>query len=125
MYHSLIGSKFGIFKGECRHSQAINSFFYKFLVNCWKAWLILEKTRQIWDLRASLTSSSNQGLSCRKEVEPSKIKNIDFNWEGLSYTYKQNRSLVSTPKKDFQPLAKTFRKLLTSNGFDFEMKAVL
>ena len=40
MYHNLTGSKFCIFKGECRHSQSINNPFYKFR-------LIVEKTRKI------------------------------------------------------------------------------
>ena len=40
MYHNLTGSKFCIFKGECRHSQSINNPFHKF-------WLIAEKTGKI------------------------------------------------------------------------------
>ena len=40
MYHNLTGSKFCIFKGECRHSQSINNTFHKF-------WLIAEKTGKI------------------------------------------------------------------------------
>ena len=38
MHHNLTGSKFCIFKGECRHSQSINNH---------KFWLIVEKTGNI------------------------------------------------------------------------------
>ena len=44
MYHNLTGSKFCIFKGECRHSRSINNPFHKI-------WLIVETTgkiRNVW-----------------------------------------------------------------------------
>ena len=103
MYHNLTGSKFCIFKGDCRHSQSINNPFHKF-------WLIDEKTGKILAChctcmagmgqsynhvaaamfrveaavrngltKPSCTSSSNEWLPCRKEVESSKIKNLNFN----------------------------------------------
>ena len=49
----------------------------------------------------SCTSSSNEWLPCRKEVEPSKIKNLNFNREGFVDRGKQKRSLFSTPKRIF------------------------
>ena len=112
MYYSRTGSKFCIFKGECRHSQPINNLFHKF-------WLIVEKAGKIRachctcmvgmgqscnhvaaaafrveaaarNNKPSCTSSSNEWLPCRKEVEPSKIKSVNFNREGFGGTEEVN-----------------------------------
>ena len=44
----------------------------------------------------SCTSSSNKSLPCKKEVEPSKVKNLNFNREGFGDSGKQKRSEFST-----------------------------
>ena len=148
MYYNLTGSKFCIFKVECRNSQSINNPFHKF-------WLIVEKTGKIRACHCtcmagmgqscnhvaaamfrveaavrngltnpSCTSSSNEWLPCRKEVEPSKIKNFNFNQDGFGDRGKQKRSLVSRPKKNFQPLASCSRKLLNLNDFADALKTI-
>ena len=148
MYHNLTGSKFCIFKGECRHSQSINNTFHKFS-------LIVEKTGRIRVCHCtcmacigqscnhvpaamlrveaavrnglknpSSTSSSNEWLPCSEEVEPSKIKNLNFNREGFGDRGKQKRSLVSTPKNNFQHLAICSRKLLNLNDFADALKTI-
>ena len=125
MYHNLTGSKFCIFKGDCRHSQSINNPFHKF-------WLIVEKTGKIRACHCtcmagmgqscnhvaaamfrveaavrngltnpSCTSSSNEWLPCRKEVEPSKIKNLNLNREGFGDRGKQRGYSFQHPKRIF------------------------
>ena len=60
----------------------------------------------------SCASSSNEWLPCRKEVEPSKIKNLNFNQKVFGDRGKQKRLLISTSNKNFQPLASCSRKFL-------------
>ena len=72
----------------------------------------------------SCTSSSNEWLLCRTEVEPSKIKNLNFNREGFGDRGKQKRSLISTLKKYFQPLTSCSRKLLNLNDFADALKTI-
>ena len=148
MYHNLTGSKFCIFKGECRHSQSINNPFHQF-------WLTVKKTGEVrvcycacmagtdqscnhvaaavFRVEAavkngltnpSLTSSSNEWLPCRKKVGPNKIKNLNFNREGSGDRDKQKRSLISTPKKNFQLLADSSRKLFNLNDFPDALKTI-
>ena len=148
MYHNLTGSKFCIFKGECRHSQSINNPFHQF-------WLIVKKTGDVrvcyctcmagtdqscdhvaaavFRVEAAVkngltnpsrTSSSNEWLPYRKKVGPSKIKNLNFNREGSGDRDKQNRSLISTPKKNFQLLADSSRKLFNLNNFPDALKTI-
>ena len=148
MYHNLTGSKFCIFKGECRHLQSINNPFHK-------CWLIVEKTGKIrashctrmagmgqscshvaaatFRVEAavrnrltnpSCTSSSNESLPGRKEVEPSTIKNLNFNREGFGDRGKEKRSFISTPKMNFHPLASCSRKLLNLNDFADALKTI-
>ena len=47
----------------------------------------------------SCTSPSNEWFPCRKKVESSKIKNLNFNRGGFSDRVKQISLLVLTPKK--------------------------
>ena len=148
MYHNLTGSKFCIFKGECRHSQSINNVFHKF-------WLIVEKSGKIrachctcmagmgqscYHVAAAMfkveaavrngltnpscTSSSIEWIPCRKEIEPSKIKNLKFNREGFGDRGKQKRSFISTLKNNFHPLARCSRKLLNVNDFPDALKTI-
>ena len=59
------------------------------------------------------TSTENQWLPCRQEVAPVKIKNINFSREDFGQRGKKKRSLVSTPKKRFNPLINNNCKFLT------------
>ena len=72
----------------------------------------------------SRTSSLNEWFPCRKEIEPSKIKNLNFNREGFRDRRKQKRSLISTPKKNFKLLASCSRKLLNLNDFADAFKTI-
>ena len=55
MYRNLVGGKFCIFKGECRHSQSMNNLFHKF-------WLIVEETGKICAFHC--TCMAGMGQSC-------------------------------------------------------------
>ena len=58
------------------------------------------------------------------EVEPSKIKNLNFNREGFGERGKQKRSLISTLEKNFQPLASCSMKLPNLNDFADVLKTI-
>lgn len=138
LFHNLSGSKFCIFKGECRRSQSLNEPFHKL-------WLIIEKTSKIRSAHCtcmagmgetcnhvaaamfhieaavrtgltnpSCTSSANEWLPCRKNVEqPLKLKDINFSREDFAERGKKKRALVASPKKKFDPLANCNKKPLS------------
>ena len=138
LFHNLSGSKFCIFKGECRRSQSLNEPFHKL-------WLIIEKTSKIRSAHCtcmagmgetcnhvaaamfrieaavrtgltnpSCTSSANEWLPCRKNVEqPLKLKDINFSREVFAERGKKKRALVASPKKKFDPLANCDKKPLS------------
>ena len=53
-----------------------------------------------------------------------KIKNLNFNREGFGDRGKQKRSLISTLKKNFQPLASCFMELPNLNDFADVLKTI-
>ena len=53
-----------------------------------------------------------------------KIKNLNFNREGFGDRGKQKRSLISTLKKNFQPLTSCSRILLNLNDFADALKTI-
>ena len=61
----------------------------------------------------SCTSSSNEWLPCRKEAEPTKFENLNFNRKEFSDKGKHRRLLISTPKINFEPLASSLKKKIT------------
>ena len=61
----------------------------------------------------SCTSSANESLSCRKDIEPTKIKDLNFDWEDFAQRGKKKRPLVVSPEiKKLNPLAKSDKKPL-------------
>ena len=55
----------------------------------------------------SCSSSANEWLPCRKDIEPTKIKDINFDREDFAHRSKKKKPLISNPKKKFNPLAKS------------------
>lgn len=137
MYHNLSGSNFCILKGECRHSQSIHDPFHKLWLIIEKktakirachctcmagmgqtcnhvaaAMYRVEAAVRNGLTNPSCTSSVNEWLPCRKDVAPCKIKDLNFNREDFAQRGKKKRSLVATPKRNFNPLANSTKKLL-------------
>ena len=138
-YHSIsINSKFCIIKTECRKSQNIRDSYHKLWLVIEKktasirschctcmagmsetcnhvaaAMFRIEAAVRLGLTNPACTSSANEWLPCHKEVAPVKIKNLNFNREDFGQRGKKKRSLVSTPKKVFNPIRNTDRKLLT------------
>ena len=52
----------------------------------------------------SCTSKPNEWLPCRKDVTPMEVKDIDFNRDDFNRRGRKGKSLISTPKKLFNPL---------------------
>ena len=105
MYHNLTGSNFCILKGECRKSQSVNDPFHKNWIILEKSAKIrschctcmagmgetcnhaaaamfrVEGAVRTGLTNSSCTSSANQWLPCRKDIEPTKIKDLNFDRE--------------------------------------------
>ena len=138
-YHAIdINSKFCIIKIECRESQSIRDSYHKLWLVIEKktanirschctcmagmsetcnhvaaAMFRIEAAVRLGLTNPACTSSANQWLPCHKEVVPVKIKNLNFNREDFGQRGKKKRSLVSTPKKVFNPVRDSNKKLLT------------
>ena len=65
----------------------------------------------------SRTSSANEWLPCRKDIEPTKIKDLNFDREDFAQRGKKKRHLVASPKKKFYPLDKSDKKPLSLTDF--------
>ena len=148
-FHKLSGSKYCIFKGECRQYQRINEINHKL-------WIIMEKSGKIRSCHAtcmtgmgqscnhvaaamyrieaavrnrlnnsSCTSIVNQWLPNYKNVQPMKIKGMNFGREDFGQRGKEKQSFVSTPKKKKNPLCKQGdMKMLTFNDFAEGLKDI-
>ena len=102
LYHNLTGSNFCILKGECRKSQSVNDPFHKLWIileksakirSCYctcmagmgdmfnhvaAAMFRMEAAVRTGLTNPSCTSSANEWLPCRKDIEPTKIKDLNF-----------------------------------------------
>ena len=65
----------------------------------------------------SCTSSTNEWLPCRKDIEPTKIKDLNFDREDFARRGKKKRSLAASPKKNSSCLSHKIKKLLPLNNF--------
>ena len=65
----------------------------------------------------SCKSSANEWLPCRRDIEPTKIKDLNFDREDFAQRGKKKRPLVTSPKKKFNPLAKSGKKTLSLINF--------
>ena len=140
-YHSIDNeSPFCIFKSSCRKSERINDTFHKLWIVIEKksskilrahctcmagmgqtcnhiaaALFRIEAVVRLGLTNPSCTSKPNEWLPCRKDVAPTKVKNIDFSREDFGQRGKKKRPLVSTPKKVFNPLTDCNKKLINLN----------
>ncbi|XP_057290858.1 uncharacterized protein LOC130613546 [Hydractinia symbiolongicarpus] len=148
-YHDLSGSNFCIFKGTCRKSQAINDPFHKLWLILEKSGKIMschctcmagmsqtcnhvaaalyriEAAVRIGLTNTACTSTANEWLPNRKQVAPTKIKDLNFSRDNFSDRGKRKRPLVSTPKKNFDPLQHCGEKLLSLNEIADELKEII
>ena len=61
----------------------------------------------------SCTSSANEWLPCRKDIETTKIKDLNFHREDFVERGNKKRSLVTSPKNKFNLLAESDQKPLS------------
>ena len=61
----------------------------------------------------SCTSSANEWLPCRKDIEPTKIKDLNFDREDFAHRAKKERPLAASPTKKINQLAKSDKKPLS------------
>ena len=73
----------------------------------------------------SCTTKSCEWLPNRKNVQPTKVKNLSFSRDDFGKRRKKTRQLVSTPKKEFNPLANTDVKPLQLNDIAESLKTSL
>ena len=133
-----MNSTFCIIRTECRKSQNIRDSYHKLWIVVEKKTAIIrschctcvagmsetcnhvaaamfriEAAVRLGLTNPACTSSANKRLPCHKEVAPVKIKNLNFDREDFGQRGKKKRSLVSAPKKVFNPLRDSNKKLLT------------
>ena len=72
----------------------------------------------------SCTSSANEWLPCRKDIEPTKIKDLNFARENFHSVVKE-RSLVASPKKNFNPVANSDKKPLSLIDFAAALEEIV
>ena len=73
----------------------------------------------------SCTSTANQWLPKIKDVEPMKVKDMNFGCEDFCQRSKKKRPFVSTPKKKSNPLSEQGdMKMLTLNDFAESLRDV-
>ena len=70
-------------------------------------------------------SSVDSSSSCRKDIEPTKIKDLNLNREDFAQGGKTKRPLVASPKKKFNPLAKSDEKPLSLITFASALKKIV
>ena len=73
----------------------------------------------------SCTSSGNEWLPCRKNIELTKIKDLHFDREDFAQRGKNKRPLVSSLKKKINPLAKSDKKPLSLIDFASALEEIL
>ena len=73
----------------------------------------------------SCTSTANEWLPNHKDVQPMKVKDMNFGREDFCQQGKKKRPFVSTPKKKYNPLSeKGNMKMLSLNDFAEGLKDV-
>ena len=139
--HNLTGGNFCILKGECRKSQSVNHPFRKLSIilansaetrschctcvvsmgetcNHVATGMFRVKAAVRTDLtNPSCTSSTNEWLPCRKDIEPTNIKDLNFDRKDFAQCGKKKRPLVVSREKKINPLAKSDKKPLSLTDF--------
>ena len=73
----------------------------------------------------SCTSSANERLPCRKDIQPTKIKNLNLDREDFAQRGRNKRTLVAWPKKKLNPSAKSDKKPLSLIDFPTALKEIV
>ena len=73
----------------------------------------------------SCTSSANECLPCRRDIEPTKIKESNLDIEDFAQHGKKKRPLVASPKKKFNPLTKLDKKTFSLIEFALALEEIV
>ena len=141
LYHNLTGSNFCTLTGEYKKSQKCNDLFHKLCIILEKSAISrschctcmagMSETcnhvaAAIFRVKAavhtgltnpSCTSSANEWLPCRKDIEPTKIRGLNFDREDFAQRGKKKKTLLASPRKKCKPLSKSDKKPLSSIDF--------
>ena len=142
-----VDNPYCIIRGKCRKSKKVNDPYHRL-------WLVIEKKdgkilRSHCSCMAGMGQTCNHvaaglfrieamvrlgltNLSCtskpnewlRKEVTPMKVKDINFNRDDFNRRGRRAKSLISTPKKLFNPLLRSEFKLITLEEIAYALKEV-
>ena len=149
LYHNLTGSNFCMLIGDCRKSQSVNDPFHKIWIILEKSAKIrlchctcmagmgetcnhiaaamfrVEAAVRTGLTNPSCTSSVNEWLPRRKDIEPAKIKDLNFDREDFSQHGKRKRPFVASPKGEFNPLAKSDKTPLSLIDFASALEEIV
>ena len=148
-YNISVDNPFCIIRGKCRKSQKVNDPYHRLRLviekkdrkilrghcscmaemgqtcNHVAAGLFrMEAMVRLGLTNPSCTSKPNEWLPCRKEVTPMKVKDINFNRDDFNRRGRRAKSLISTPKKLFNPLLHSEFKLITLEEIAYALKDV-
>ena len=85
----------------------------------------IEAAVRNWLTNPSCTSAANQWLPNHKDVQPMKVKDMNFGREDFCQQGKKKRPFVSTPKKKYNALSEQGDiKMLTLNDFAESLRDV-
>ena len=136
LYHDLAGSNFCTLKGECRKSQSVNDPFHKLWIILEKSTKIrschctcmagtnetcnhvaaavfrVEEAVRTGLTNPSCTSSANEWVLCRKDIDLTKVKDLNFARKDFAQQGEKRRPLVASLKKKFNLLAKSDKKTI-------------
>ena len=136
-YHSL-GSSKCLLKSECRPSERLRDSPHKLCVclskkegkvitahctcmagmssTCNRVAAALFRVEAAMTLRhtnPAYTAKAYEWLPNRKDVQPVKIKDLNFNRDNFAKRGKKRKKMLSTPKRNYNPLINNNQKTLT------------
>ena len=149
-FHNIsVDNPYCIIRGKCRKSQKVNDPYHRLWLviekkdgkilrghcscmagmgktcNIVAAGLFrIESMVRLGLTNPSCTSKPNEWLPCRKEVTPMKVKDINFNRDDFNRRGRRAKSLISTPKKLFNPLLHSEFKLITLEEIAYALRDV-
>ena len=77
-----------------------------------------------WFNKSIMQQFWNERLPCRKDIEPTRIKDINTDREDLARHGKKKRPLVASPKKKYNLLAKSYKKVLPMIYFAWALEKI-
>ena len=149
-YHSLGLSKYCLLKSDCRLSERLRDAPHKlwvclskkegkvidahcscmanefYLQSCCCSSILYRKAAMRLGLtNPACTTKACEWLPNRKDVRPIKIKDLNLNRDDFGKRGKKRQKIISTPKKNYDPLIDSNRKALNFKDISTALEKVI